>query len=184
MNVTKSTYIVVDIEATCDSSSNGWKRKNMEVIEIGAVAVNDKLEIIGEFDCFIKPKNFPILSEYCKDLTHIKQEDVDSANNFFTVYKEFEKWSFSFECPIFCSWGHFDERILKKESNDFGLNFNFESTYNLKTLFSLENGISRGIGLRKALNYAKIEFIGTPHRAIDDAKNTSRLLKHIFKVNV
>ena len=69
-------YIIVDLEATCwENRSDG---KN-EIIEIGAVKVNDDQEIVSEYQQFVKPLKNPILSEFCKELTSIQQTDVENA---------------------------------------------------------------------------------------------------------
>jgi 3'-5' exoribonuclease 1 len=61
-------YVIVDLEATCwegrDSSRN-------EIIEIGAVLVNEQQEILSEFEQFVRPLMNPVLSEFCKNLTTI-----------------------------------------------------------------------------------------------------------------
>jgi len=52
----------------------------MEIIEIGAVMVEAQgLTVIDEFQTFIKPVRYPILTEFCKSLTSITQEQVDQA---------------------------------------------------------------------------------------------------------
>ena len=74
----KDKLLIVDLEATC------WENKGMfhemETIEIGAVLVDLKSrDAAREFDCFIRPVRNRILSDFCKSLTSIKQEDVDAA---------------------------------------------------------------------------------------------------------
>ncbi|WP_375377881.1 exonuclease domain-containing protein [Paenibacillus sp. MZ04-78.2] len=44
-------YIVLDLEATCWEND---RTKQNEIIEIGAVKINDKLKIVDEFQTFIK----------------------------------------------------------------------------------------------------------------------------------
>lgn len=177
-------YIVVDIEATCDQNNPLWDRANMEPIEIGAVAVNEKLEIIGEFSTFIRPVKFPKLSNFCKELTSIKQEQVDIAPIYKDAYKDFEKWAFGFENPIFCSWGGYDAREMKRNCEKDKVKFNFKTCLNLKNLFSKTQSLNRELGLKKALSYSGLIFEGIPHRGIDDAKNTARLLKYSCYNNI
>ncbi|MFN8888672.1 MAG: exonuclease domain-containing protein, partial [Cyclobacteriaceae bacterium] len=72
-------YIIFDLEATC---WEGFDKSQNETIEIGALKVNDNREIVSEFSSFIKPLKNPILSDFCKQLTSIQQEDVDQAQHF------------------------------------------------------------------------------------------------------
>ena len=79
----KKTFIITDIEATCDDQNNiqsTFDRALSEPIEIGAVAVNENYEILGEFQTFIKPINYNTgLTPFCMSLTKIKQFDVVNA---------------------------------------------------------------------------------------------------------
>lgn len=77
----KNKLLIVDLEATC------WEDKSMfaemETIEIGALLIDlHDRDNAREFDCFIRPVRNPILSDFCKNLTSINQEDVDRAETF------------------------------------------------------------------------------------------------------
>ncbi|WP_196890333.1 3'-5' exonuclease [Aureivirga marina] len=80
-------YIIFDLEATCWEKANG--RKN-EVIEIGAVMVNENKEIVSEFEQFVKPSKEPILSDFCTKLTSITQKDVENAPYFQEAIENFK----------------------------------------------------------------------------------------------
>lgn len=98
-------YIVFDLEATC------WENdrfKQNEIIEVGAVKMNDKLAIIEEFQAFIKPKVNPQLSDFCKKLTSISQADVDAAPYSPQVINIFHDW-IGEEEYVLCSWGVYDK---------------------------------------------------------------------------
>ncbi|MEP0914987.1 exonuclease domain-containing protein [Leptolyngbya sp. GB1-A1] len=72
-------YLVLDLEATC-CNQDTIKRHQMEIIEIGAVMVEaQNLNVIEEFQTFIRPTRYPVLTEFCKSLTSITQEQVDQA---------------------------------------------------------------------------------------------------------
>ena len=174
------TFIIVDIEATCDRDNPNWLRENMEPIEIGAVAVNDSGIIIGEFNTFIRPEMFPKLSNFCKGLTTITQEQVDNAEIFKESYQKFENWALSFESPRFCSWGGYDSRELIRQCNKNNMKFKFKEVLNLKELFAKSQSLKKEIGVGNALIKANLIFEGTPHRGIDDAKNIARLLKYSY----
>ena len=96
-------HIIVDLEATC------WQGKAPapnEIIEIGAVCVDENAAIIGEFVTFIKPTKSTHLSDFCTELTSITQDMVDDAPYFPEAVGAFQKWIASFEDEYFlCSWG-------------------------------------------------------------------------------
>ena len=71
-------YLVVDLEATCWDKEDPIKSSH-EIIEIGATLLDKNYHCIDTFDMFVHPKNNYILSDYCKNLTTIKQTEVSCA---------------------------------------------------------------------------------------------------------
>lgn len=58
----------------------------MEMIEIGLVVIDlETLEIVDEFQRFVRPQINPVLTDFCKQLTSIQQEDVDGAGIYVEV---------------------------------------------------------------------------------------------------
>lgn len=184
IEIPQKTFIITDIEATCDDQDNlqsTFNRDLSEPIEIGAVAVNERLDILGEFQTFIKPLNYNTeLTPFCMKLTKIKQSDVDNAPLYKEAYQSFEEWFLQYQNPEFCSWGRYDFYELKKFCERNNLKFHFNSGVNLKNLFAKKQKIGREIGLGRALTKSGLQFIGTPHRGIDDAKNIARLLPYTY----
>jgi inhibitor of KinA sporulation pathway (predicted exonuclease) len=182
------TKIVVDVEATCSDKNALFPRHEMEIIEIGACALNDKLEIIGEFDMFIRPIRNPILTDFCKDLTTITQEQVDTADMFPVVNEKFTEWVSQFESPSLNSWGRFDKTQLLKDCEFHGVDLTpLLRGYhiNLSYIFQCKygnHGKARGrtkFGVYGALKHLGMDFEGTHHRGIDDARNISRIVPFI-----
>ena len=193
-------YIINDVEATCFDKSNDTEKKPIgfrnEIIEIGAVKCNELGEIIDEFSYFLKPKKFPTLSNFCKTLTSIKQSDIDNAQDAKTVLENFFKWSYKettndldINDVKFISQGHYDKRQFR---DDLKLNqlpvevINDNNHFSLKHLHSEQNKLNypKGVGLGSACKFEKIQFEGTAHRGIDDAKMVARIFqKYIYKFN-
>ncbi|XP_038947536.1 ERI1 exoribonuclease 2 isoform X3 [Rattus norvegicus] len=64
--------IVVDFESTC--WNDGKHHSSPEIIEFPAVLLNTATgEIESEFHAYVQPQEHPILSEFCTELTGIKQ---------------------------------------------------------------------------------------------------------------
>src|SRR3989304_8395016 len=112
-------YIILDIEATCWHNNDKQNLNNMhETIEIGAVKLNENLEFIDVFSEFIKPVYHSILSDFCKNLTSITQEQVSNAKIFYDVMMLFDDWVFKETKDIkLGSWGWYDQKQLLKESD-------------------------------------------------------------------
>ena len=172
-------YLVVDLEATC-SNDGSLAKEEMEVIEIGAVMVDaSSLAICDEYQAFIKPVRYPKLSGFCKELTTIRQEDVDEADNFVEVFADFRQWLSTYEGYILSSWGAYDDNQLRQDCHFHQIKYPFCRHLNLKNVFSDKQHLKKRYGLNKALQKAGLELKGTHHRGIDDARNIASLLPFI-----
>jgi inhibitor of KinA sporulation pathway (predicted exonuclease) len=171
------------VEATCDDGG-AVPRHEMETIEIGAVIADANCEVVDEFQTFIRPVRRPRLTPFCNRLTGIRQADVDSAPLFHEAMEAFRGWFSSYSDLIqWGSWGNYDKRQLEQDCTFNGLS---GSVYlpgrhvNLKEAFREALGLGTKPGLDQAIRIAGLEFAGTHHRGIDDARNIGRLLPYIF----
>lgn len=173
-------YLIVDLEATC-CDQNSFPRHEMETIEIGAVMVDaENLNIIDEFECFIKPVRNKQLTNFCTELTSITQSQVDMAEEYPKAVKVFQKWLYQYSGYIFCSWGDYDRKQLIQDSQYHRIGYPIDVEHiNIKKLFSTNQGLKKKFGMAGALKRAGLELIGTHHRGIDDARNMARLMPYI-----
>lgn len=172
-------YIIADLEATC-WEGNGDVAK-METIEFGAVKLNgDNFEEIGEFSCFVRPITSPKLSDFCIQLTSIRQEDVDSAEYFPTAFKAFMKWTGK-EDFKFCTWSTYDLTQLKEDCARHHMAFpvSLTSHIDLRQLFAAKHGVGP-FSMDKALKFLKMSLDGTHHRALDDTRNIAKIAIDLF----
>ncbi|MHA1920785.1 MAG: exonuclease domain-containing protein [Promethearchaeota archaeon] len=174
-------YCVIDLECTCWEHGDPNRQKH-EIIEIGAVLLDENYNYVKEFTQFVKPFDNPILTKYCTDLTSITQADIESAPPLREVISQLEKWMGSSKDVVFCSWGDFDKNQLFDECALNLIEYPFDDNHiNIKTLFSKIMRRKKRIGLQKALRIVGIQFEGTPHRAIFDAKMTAKVFKIIME---
>lgn len=176
-------YIIVDLEATCFLND---RSKRQEIIEIGAVMVNEKVEIEGTFQTFIQPVLNPKLSDFCRELTSITQEDVDAAPLFVTGLNRFFEWigdkNHEGKMPnvVFCSWGFYDKTQFISDCELHGIKSDWiENHISLKHQF-MENRKQKKCGMVKALRLLSLPLLGTHHRGLDDAKNIANIFIKIF----
>lgn len=169
-------WMVVDLEATCDARR--FPRDQMETIEIGAVLVDpDTLDLVGEWQTFVKPVVRPWLTAFCTELTSITQEDVDGAPVFAMAVRAWEGWLDEVGEVRFASWGAYDKNQLLQDARRHGvaLPFGVDDHLNVKAAFAERTGTKR-CGMSTALRRAGLPLEGTHHRGIDDARNIARLL--------
>lgn len=182
MNLTQyDYYLVLDLEATCCNRET-IKRRETEIIEIGAVMVAAQdLTVIDEFQTFIKPVRHPVLTQFCKSLTSITQKQVDQAPGYVEAVTLLKQWLSNYPNAVFGSWGDYDRNQFKQDSKFHNVPLPIAYPHvNLKQLFSETQGLPKRYGMAEALQLAGIELEGTHHRGIDDARNIAKLLLFIL----
>ncbi len=184
-------FLVVDWECQTEKRRDAPEK---EIIEIGAIILEPKYGLeIGRLETFVKPTENPQLSEFCKELTGITQENVDPASPLSQVIHTFYWWigrtlldhrkvslpEGDFSDVVFCSWGYFDWNQLKRECERKGLPFSFREFLNVKELEALDAGIKKGKGLSKAMARRKVSRTGSAHRALSDADGVAEILRRV-----
>lgn len=174
-------YLVIDFEATC-CDQGSVPREQMEIIEIGAVMVDaSTLAPISEFQSFIRPQRHPTLSNFCRQLTSISQAEVDAAPTFAQCMLSFKAWLQAYPNLLFCSWGDYDLKQLRQDCQFHQQSYPILGQHlNVKKRFAERQNLPKAPGLGGAVRMARLEFMGTHHRGIDDARNIVRLLPYIF----
>ena len=172
-------YIILDLEATC------WKDRNVnkqnEIIEIGALKIDKNGNYINEFSEFIKPKLNPELSDFCKELTTIKQAEIDSADTYEIVIKKFKEWINENESYVLCSWGFYDKNQFLKDCELHSINTNWLNNHiSLKHQYAEIKNLKKPVGMGIALKKEGLVLEGVHHRGIDDARNISKIFKSNF----
>lgn len=179
--MTKHKFIcITDLEATCWDNGNGGRRQEMETIEIGSVLVETScFEQVAEFQRFIKPVRVPILSDFCKMLTTITQDQVDRAQSFPDAFKEWIDFMNQVDDVVLASWGQYDYNQIAQDCAFHQLPFPFKEHVNIKQVVAAKMGWKPN-GVRKAVNRLGLTFEGTAHRGIDDAKNIHKIVQKCY----
>lgn len=150
-----------------------------EIIEIGAVRVNENREIEDRYQQIIKPKVFKKLHYKIKEITQFTREELDAGMDFRKAIREFLEWCG--DDYIFCTWGSMDLMELQKNMKHYGLEriLDFPLFYvDLQKMFSLrydDGHIKRT--LSHAVEFLKIEETIPFHRALSDAYYTARVMQ-------
>lgn len=176
-------WLVIDLEATTDEG--GWPVTEMEIIEIGATLVDRKGRELDSFQCFVRPTRRPLLTPFCRELTHITQANIDAAEPLSEVWASFERWLGQHsDLEGWASWGDYDRKQLLQEWQKLQLDSALSRVphMNLKQRFAKARRLERPLGLNGALQLAGMQFTGQQHRALEDARNTARLLPLVLPV--
>lgn len=182
--------IVIDLEATAWQNEDGTKTPpegmRSDIIEIGACYLDlQTYQISQKTSYLIKPAN-STLSSFITELTGITQEDVKCGIPFSDACNKLAK-EFATKNRIWASWGDYDRKKLQEDCAFYNVQYPFGPRHlNLKTLFSVLNGLTKEKGVGAALAYCDMSFVGNQHRGHDDAYNTARILAKMlrrFKLN-
>jgi inhibitor of KinA sporulation pathway (predicted exonuclease) len=179
MHIPNHYYLIIDLEATC--SDNGIVPRNeMEIIEIGAIMQNARtFEVESEFQTFVRPVRHPQLTEFCRTLTGIRQADIAGAPLFQEAITALKEWMFAFDDALFCSWGDYDRKQFLQDCDFHQVPYPFRSDHlNLKAEFSTTLGCKKQ-GITGALRHLGLQFEGSHHRGLDDARNIGRIVQRV-----
>jgi len=171
-------YIIFDLELNSKPFKN---RHPNEISEIGAVKLNEALEVTDAFQSFVKPRIYKKLFSIVKNKTHITQADINNAEDFRSVIKRFKQWID--KDYILCSWGHDDFHHLKAncEFNRMGVKW-IKTGIDVQKQFSRIFGMPSGhsSSLEGALERLNIPIRENLHRAYADALYTADIFKKIY----
>lgn len=149
-----------------------------EIIQIGAVKLDEENMLIDRYDRFVKPV-YGQINDFITNLTHIQENDLIGAVGFQEAMDDFLEWIGEEETTMY-SWSNSDAGQIRQESSCKGYDHpRLKQLLNCWVDFQKEfSGIlhvKQPIKLEYALNGAGITFEGCPHAALADAENTARL---------
>lgn len=174
-------YIVLDLEWNQSPTGKEDEIKTIpfEIIEIGAVKLNEQQEILDQFSEMIKPQVYKKLDENVQEIVHVSMEDLQDGTPFPEVWKKFEDWCG--EDYIFCTWGPMDLIELQRNITHYGFPalhsrpFFFYDVQKLFATFFDTEKMPRTLAF--AADYFHLQEEGDFHSAICDAKYTARIFQ-------
>lgn len=179
-------YVVFDLEWNQATRKSGENQDlPFEIIEIGAVKLNDKFEKIGEFSRLIRPSVYHTMHGMTADIVHLSMRELRNEQPFGPVCRHFLKWCG--EDVIFGTWGPLDLTELQRNMTYFGFPNLADGPiafYDIQKLYALTFE-PEDEKKRRALNVA-VEALGLEddipfHRAFGDAYYTAKVFKRIAK---
>lgn len=173
-------HVVVDLEMNPVSREFREVRRklNEEVIEIGAVRLDENFQQEAEFQCYVKPEYGPI-KKHITSLTGITQAMVADKKTYAACFQDFVDWVGEEETKIY-SWSMSDIKQLRSECRyklpDFDIGWLNARWVDLQQEFDDRLGLHNSLALKHALGAMDHKFEGTQHTALADAINTSAIL--------
>ena len=155
-----------------------------EIIQIGAVKLNDDYRMVDRFSLNVKPEYSPVMP-HITTLTGIKQEDVENAPLLKEAIDQFAAWIMQGseegdgKVRIY-AWSNSDWKQFSGECRLKGLEIPkcFNRWMDFQRIYTRLMGLSRRnpLSLTNALGASDGSFSGSQHSAVADAENSASLL--------
>ena len=181
-----STNIVIDVEMCgVQIRTQNYNRRH-EIVQIGAVMMNDEFEFVDRFSTFVKP-DYGKIDYFISSLTGIADRDVRQAPKLSEALRSMMSW-FCDGDVRFYAWSNTDYNqirgeILSKNLDEdaFSLFLDKENWVDYQKTVSDRFDIGRSLALSDALDMAELEVDGRLHDGLADAVNTARIIRKLEK---
>lgn len=177
-------YIVLDLEWNGAYSKKAHGYFN-EIIEIGAVALDETMQVLSTFHRVINPVVSKKLTSVVKELTHITQEELqENGGTFDDTMADFAAWVG--DDATLLTWSNTDLLVLMENFTFFkgAPEIPFMSKYaDIQPFCQKQMGadMSQQMGLSRACETLGISAEDSElHRALDDAMLTARVFSRLY----
>ncbi len=178
-------YIVFDLEwnQSPQGKNHSDQRLPFEIIEIGAIRLDENFKNRSSFHCLIKPKVYQKINNNIHNVIHIDIKDLLKGLPFPEAVCRFLSWCGDDFC--LCSWGNQDVFELERNMDYYHLLHLLPAPIlyaDVQKLFAISSGEPSE---RRSLEYA-VDVMGLSkqksfHRALNDAYYTARVLQLLPK---
>ncbi len=177
-------YVILDLEWNGSYCKKLHKYIN-EIIEFGAVKIDDYMNMIDTFSMLVKPQIGKRLNSHIANLTHITNDELfDSDNTFLKTLNRFENFAGD---SIILSWGTSDILVLLENYKYYTGNeklpfmkYYCDLQYYCEKKLNIYNPASQ-LGLQNCADMLGIDSNEEKlHRAYADAELSYHCLKELY----
>ena len=179
------TYIILDLEWNGAYSRRTHGYFN-EIIEIGAVKMDDTMRQVDMFHAVIKPVVSRKLSSIVKDLTGIEAEELKEGQPFSRAVSQLRKW-ISDPKAVVMTWSTTDLLVLLENCRYFLREekipfMNYYADLQAYCQSRMKYGAAQQMGLLKACELLEIDGGEmSMHRALDDSILSGQVFSRVFE---
>lgn len=180
--------LIMDVEMNnsvqVDYKENKSGKKNIrEIIEIGAVLLDDENVEIGQLKLYVKPR-YAQVDAYIQSLTGVTQKHVDNADDIEIVLKKLGDFIQDKENTVLYTWSNADPRAIRAELDVKYIDNKYirsliDNYVDFQKYFDERVGLHKQFSLEKALEILDIKTLDGAHDALVDALNTAKLFVSI-----
>ncbi len=191
-------YGFLDIEMTCDGHIDDGRFiddgrmhfSKREVISVGFIVSDDKYIIKNRYYSIVKPMINPVLSDYCKQLTGLSQDQVDNGKKCKNAIRDIRTLCNRYSVDYIFTYGNADKDVLNItcQKNRKKFKENVGDIYAVRDkMVDVQPAIAEGLGVKgkpcQSLNSVrenlKIKNKGTHHDSLDDAMTLYKICREI-----
>lgn len=175
-------YIVFDLEWNQGNAETTVSEIPFEILEIGAVKLNERFEQLDTFQILVRPTiynemNYQTHKVVPLDIEQLRQKGV----GFDEAVHRFFDWCG--ERYQFCTWGNMDLTELQRNMYYYGIETPFKTPvfyYDVQRGYSLQVSGAKGLtALEEAAEYFGIPKGAQFHRALGDAEYTAKIMQKL-----
>lgn len=175
--------VFVDLEMNMVAEKHSELRAVLphEIIEIGAVKLDENCRIIDRYRRYVRPRYNTRVHWTVQRLTGITAQTLRTAGYLEEVLPEFSAWLGSQESVRLYAWSDSDRMQVEKEctyKNLWTPELRAACAHwtDFQRVFSRMVGYRNGLALSRAIEYMGLEFDGSEHDALSDAANCAQLM--------
>ncbi len=157
-------------------------QRYMEIIQIGAVLLDENYQVIDEFSTYVAPR-YGEIDRFISRFTGIHPGDVIGAPDIAEALQLFSEWAPK-DAP-FITWSdadrsQFRDEIYRKHLDGYREWFQSRSWIDCQKIFDQKVGTKNNYSLLKALNLSDIDYREDIHNGLTDAYNTALLYRKLI----
>lgn len=185
-------YMVFDLEFNQKISTKSQAKNTIkpecpfEIIDIGAIKLDENLIKIATFDELIRPAIHKRLHPFIEKMTGITKESLKTAKGFPEVYSDLKV--FMSDVDVLCVWGTVDLKELMRNMMYHGLDVSIipKKYINVQHYASqiLKAPGGSSVGLGNAAKLLNIPLEIELHKALNDAYYTAEVFKKIYSQKI
>ena len=183
-------YIILDLEFNQGFDFKNNKTLNLipacrfEIIQIGAVKLDENYNIIGKISLYIKPNLYEEIHPYVEKITGLTKEFLKDKPSFKEVFLQFNDFIDFKEDSVFVVWGGSDLRALYRNLSYYNiLKGDLILKYiDIQKIASEHLKFRKGtaVGLKTAIEHFDLPSYGEFHDALNDAMYTAQIFKMLI----
>ncbi len=176
-------YIILDMEWNQVFSKFKIIKKPLrlvgEIIQIGAVKLDENFRYVDNFKIGIQPKHYTKMNKRVQKLTNITNDDLQVGLPFKKGFEHFKDWcGYDF---VFLTWGFDDAPMLRDNMVLHGISTDWlPDVYNLQIIYDAQIAHqNQQAALAKALESVGEDPSLNTHDALGDAMSTYTVCTHL-----